>query len=75
MAPQSLFTLAQKARGRWLDSSVSRFLRPELAERILANHASQDQRPPRKSRLRGAELLGAMEVGDVSPDRLFGITM
>lgn len=73
--PASIYRLAQRLHGRYLPANVAPFLRGELRRRLLSEHGRQDQRPPRSSRERGADLLTAMDVGDVSPELMFGLTM
>lgn len=73
--PGWAYRFAQRLRGRYLSAHVAPFLRGEFRRRLLSEHGRQDQRPPRRSRERGADLLTAMDVGDVSPERMFGLTM
>lgn len=73
--PPRIYRILQRLRGRMLPASVAPFLQGEFRRRLIAEHRSQDQRPPRRSRQRGADLLTAMDVGDVSPERRFGLTM
>lgn len=73
--PRPAYRFAQRRRRRYLPANVAPFLRGAFRRHLLAEHGRQDQRPPRRSRQRGAELLTTMDIGDLSPDLLFGLTM
>lgn len=75
LLPKALYRLAQYLHSRRLPSPVAPYLGATLRHAVEREHERQDQRPPRRSKERGADLLAQMELGDVAPERMFGLSM
>lgn len=73
--PRWAYGLAQRAYGRHLPPFVVRYLSGELKGMVADFHRRQDQRPPANPRRLGQEMLHRMELGDISSDLMFGVSM